>query len=158
MFPLPRALRIVSHGPKDRPDMDSPRKSLNAFLTWAETAPLLNIALDHGALPVRTHCPLCHQGRFYVCQDSLCGGAWFSCSDCGRAGDLIELAAAIWSMNPSTAITELARRGASLAPELLDSERIADYVRDFPTYRQRLMVLWDQARVWLPHYCRVSCN
>ena len=36
------------------------------------------------------------------------GGAWFHCPDCGRAGDLIELAAAVWGMGLAAALDKLA--------------------------------------------------
>jgi hypothetical protein len=63
---------------------------------------------------------------------------------------LIELAAAVWGMGLPAALTQLARRGAPLPAETLDPQRVADYVRDYPEYRQRLRALWQRARDWLP--------
>ena len=74
--------------------MEAPRTSLNVHLPWPQTADLLGLGRADAALPARTACPLCHHRRLQVYEDGLCGGAWFACPDCGRSGDLIELAAA----------------------------------------------------------------
>src|SRR3954454_15810623 len=130
--------------------MEAPRTSLNAYLPWPQTAALLGLAPADEALPVRLGCPLCGRGRLHVHPDGLCGGAWFSCRDCGRCGDLIERAAALWGMGLPATVDQLTRRGASWPAEALDPRRAADYVRDYPDYRGRLSALWERARDWLP--------
>ena len=125
--------------------MEAPRTSLNVHLPWPQTADLLGLGQADAALPARTACPLCHHRRLQVYEDGLCGGAWFACPDCGRSGDLIELAAAAWGMGLPATLTQLARRGAPLPAEALDPQRVADYVRDYPAYRQRLRALWQRA-------------
>ena len=130
--------------------MEAPRNSLNVYLSWPQTAALLGLTLADEALPVRLDCPLCGHRRMHVYPDGLWGGAWFACSDCGRCGDLIELAAALWGMDLHATLLHLAHLGASLPSEALEPERVADYVRDYPGSRQRLNALWERARAWLP--------
>src|SRR3954447_7107150 len=130
--------------------MEAPRTTLNVHLPWPQTAALLGLAPAHHALPARTSCPLCGQRRLHAYEDAPCGGAWFCCPDCGRCGDLIELAAAVWGMGLPAALAQLARLGAPLPAEALDPQRVADYVRDYPGYRRRLTALWEGARDWLP--------
>src|SRR5204862_7801277 len=117
---------------------------------WPPRAALLRLGVAHGALPARTPCPLCGRRRVHAYDDTACGGAWFCCPDCGRCGDLVELAAAVWGMGLPAAADRLARLGAPLPAEALDPERVADYVRDYPGYRRRLAALSEQARDWLP--------
>jgi hypothetical protein len=84
--------------------MQAPRNTLNVHFPWPQTARLLGLERMDNALPSRGRCPLCQAGRFSVYEDIVQGGAWFSCPDCSRAGDLIELAAAVWDMSLSTAL------------------------------------------------------
>ena len=53
-------------------------------------------------------------------------------------------------MGLPAALDKLARLGAPLPPAALTPERVADYLRDYPGYRQRLAALWQQAQAWLP--------
>jgi hypothetical protein len=89
--------------------MQAPRNTLNVHFPWPQTARLLGLERMDNALPSRGRCPLCQAGRFGVYEDTVQGGAWFSCPDCSRAGDLIELAAAVWGLSLSAALRKLAR-------------------------------------------------
>src|SRR3954463_9663553 len=91
--------------------MEAPRSSLNVHLSWPQTLALLGLSLTDEALPARLDCPLCGLRRLHVYPDVLCGGAWFACSDCGRCGDLIELAAALWGMDLYATLQHLAHLG-----------------------------------------------
>lgn len=126
--------------------MAAPQSSLNAYLSWPATSRLLGLMLDNEALPARLACPLCQGRRFTAYEDVISAGIWFHCPDCDRAGDLIELAAAVGQMTLPAAVAHLARLNALLPPAALAPERINDYVRDYPSYRQRLTQLWQQAQ------------
>ncbi|HLJ91619.1 MAG TPA: hypothetical protein VKU02_00365 [Gemmataceae bacterium] len=126
------------------------RTSLNVHLDWTLLAPLLDLPQHEQALPARNPCPLCLGGRLTVYPDPRDGGAWFACRDCQKAGDLIELAAAVWGMSLTATVNRLVRLGAPLPAQAVTTQAVDAYVRDYPAYRQRFLNLWTQAQQALP--------
>src|SRR5262245_25360005 len=110
---------------------NAPRTSLNAHLAWPETARLLGLVIHQEALPARNPCPLCRAGRMTVYADGRDGGCWFACRDCGRAGDLIELAAAVWGMGLPAAIAQLVSLGAGQPDGAATPDAVNGYLRDY---------------------------
>jgi hypothetical protein len=122
--------------------MSSPRQSLATRVPWSKLASELEIHLRTVGLPAATHCPLCNKGVVRVYRDALVGGQWFHCQTCGRQGDMIELAAAVWELGIPDTVSRLRRLGFDLP----DSESdIRHYIQDQVEYRQRLHKLWDSA-------------
>jgi hypothetical protein len=126
------------------------RKSLSSYVPWNEQlANLLDLPYNGPTLPARMTCPLCQGQRLSVYDDETSSGNWFCCADCGAAGDMIELAAAAWSMKPDTALQKLYRFGFPISERAIEEESVQSYLSHHLGYRERLKALWHQARDFL---------
>jgi len=75
-------------------------------------------------------CPLCNTAGLHVYKDLLVGGQWYRCDRCAFAGDVIELAAAVWQVVPASAYRMLAQKGVAVPGNTLEQRVIDAYVRD----------------------------
>lgn len=100
------------------------------------------------AIPCRTDCPLCGvENQFTVYDDPVYSGQWFHCASCGRVGDMIELAAAVWKVDASSAARRLLAEGR-LTMEPFDLHRtLPNYEMQCVAYRRRLREFWEKSRL-----------
>lgn len=111
-------------------------------------AKALHLPLRARALPARTRCPLCGaEERLLLYQDSISGGQWYSCDRCKSHGDMIELAATAWGVDPDIALQRLGGV-AHLDPACFDRKQIKTYVESHAGYRRRVEQLWRKAQAY----------
>ncbi len=122
--------------------MSTPPKSLNARVSWMWLLDVLEVSVPRPVLPALVRCPLCQHGQMTIMQDYLAGGQWFYCRNCGKSGDLIEIAAKAWGLSVTATIIKLTPRGFGLPT---DSDSIRGYLIGHLEYRKRLHRLWQQA-------------
>lgn len=123
------------------------RQSPNVYLTWSRRfAQAVGIPYSGPMMPARTTCPLCQGNQFRVYEDVAGKGNWYSCLDCQGNGDLIELAAAVWGMQPDTALIRLREIGLPLPEEIVAPDRLDDYLVQHIQYRRHMQQAWQQAR------------
>lgn len=101
------------------------------------------------ALPTTFGCPLCQTATMQFLQDGSLHSIWASCSACGFAGDLIELAARILSIPTLEAIPTLVQSG--IMPRT-DPESIDAYAGQYVGLRERVNTLWQTASAALSGY------
>ena len=123
--------------------MSKPRQSLNRMVPWNQLLDLLGAKIQAMGLPTRCRCPLCQEGVLRVDEDPVVGGQWFSCQRCGKHGDMIELAAAVWNLDIPATVARLARHG--LMPPI-EPKTISRYEQQHVQYRRRLNGLWKDAQ------------
>ena len=81
--------------PTSADDFTEPRRSgsirisLNHLLNWKGACRALGIATIGYALPQSSRCPLCGREALHLLYDDRYEGAWYHCSQCKSAGDLI---------------------------------------------------------------------
>ena len=80
--------------------------SMEPAVPWAKVLELVGVQAP-SALPGRTTCPLCTRAHLFVYEDTYWRTHWFYCRDCGRTGDMLELAAAKWQLSRSSAAQQL---------------------------------------------------
>lgn len=108
-------------------------------------AEILGIPPGAQSLPATTTCPLCG-GRLSIYQDSTNRGAWHYCFSCQHAGELTELAAAVWQVPLTSAVRRLAAVGLPLPAECLTDEALEAYVQGYPRRQQLATALWKRAQ------------
>ena len=103
---------------------------------------------EAAALPYRSTCPLCGAAsQFTVYADPLYSGQWFHCTGCGAAGDMIELAAAVWKVDVERAARRLLTQDAlHLDPARFEAVLPA-YVERTVGYRTRIRAFWEACRL-----------
>jgi hypothetical protein len=122
------------------------RKSLNVYVPWSKAyAHAVGIPFSP-VLPAQTTCPLCRRERLSLYQGRSGQGNWHYCHDCQSAGDLIELAAAAWGMQPDTALIRLYLSGWPIPNHALAPARVENYLVHHIQYRNRMRQLWNSAR------------
>lgn len=115
-------------------------------MAWFDVCQALGMANVSRALPVYFTCPLCHKpGSLVICNDTIYGGQWHHCPACGAAGDMIDLACAVWHMTPLAATLKLAEAGVSLPSAALLPEFVDNYTRAYSDHRQQINQLWRKA-------------
>lgn len=125
-------------------------RTLNVHVPWTEILAAVDIPVATHALPARVTCPLCGGARLTIYEDNISGGAWHYCFDCGKSGDMIELAAAVWDVPTAVAVRRLAAEGIPLPADRVDPANINKYVVAHPEYRARVTELWHKAKETLP--------
>jgi len=125
--------------------MANPSRSLNNLVSWSQVLPVLGVAdISATILPATTNCPICQGTGLRVFDDTVVGGQWVFCRQCGFAGDLIELAGKIWTLDISETLTRLS--DLNLVSEPLSAERVAAHIRDHVHCRRRFHEFWTRAR------------
>jgi hypothetical protein len=96
---------------------------------------------------------LCREGRLCIHEDTISGGAWHYCLGCKHYGDLIELAAAVWGVDVSSAVIMLSKRGIPLLDKssnaAIGEHELENYIESHVQYRQRMHALWQRAKTYL---------
>ncbi|MHC4404578.1 MAG: hypothetical protein ACYTG0_33405 [Planctomycetota bacterium] len=128
--------------------MSTPRKSLNASVSWMRLLSDLGRQIGTAALPAVADCPLCDEGLIRIYPDCLSGGQWHWCPSCGSNGDMIELAAKAWELSLPAAIRRLERRNLISWYAHIDVRR---YLKEQHRYKRRLAKLWESAQSGLAH-------
>ena len=121
------------------------RPSLNSFLAWTNVLPVLGVEVRGSALPATVICPLCQRQALGVYKEPARPGQWYHCSNCGFAGDAVELTAAVGNISLGTATLKLATRGLPIPDELLTDESIERHNKKIDL-RKRTMAFWNAAR------------
>lgn len=107
------------------------------------------LSLEGRSLPTVFACPLCRTGSMQFLHDGRLNAVWASCSACGFAGDLIELAARFLKMPVPETIAELGRCG--LMPRA-DGESADAYLTQHMGLRRRADDFWKTASANLNEY------
>jgi hypothetical protein len=115
-------------------------------LSWIRILELLDVPVPSTTLPIRTTCPLCQGHRFNIYEDNTSHGSWHYCFDCSRAGDMIELCAAVWNCSVGVAIRRLHRKGLTIPDKVRNAENINRYIVNYTQVREQLRVFWEQCR------------
>jgi hypothetical protein len=93
---------------------------LARHVSWLQVLPAVGdksvCRLQDTLLPKQFPCPLCSpelspRPLATIYADRTLGGEWVHCPTCGFAGDVIELAATKWNLDPVTAVRQLASLG-----------------------------------------------
>lgn len=96
----------MNHGPEQ----------LNQPSLWAKLLAAANITVQRtGGKFVLTDCPLCRRQdalRIWMLAHYPAGWGW--CRECDAYGDIVQLAAAVWKLDATTALQELGRIRAGL--------------------------------------------
>jgi len=116
--------------------------SLNRHLNWGGVWDLLGLPGDLVGLPDDLPCPLCG-GGLGADLDRVFGGAWFRCSGCGFAGDLLELVAELRGTSIAGALGEVAKY-CRPAPRDINSAAI-EHERFFVTPRKRALACFSHS-------------
>lgn len=116
-----------------------PSKNTGAVIHWADAAPLVGLAAAGRALPAVAECPACG-GRLHVYEDNTKAGAWHHCFGCGRQGDPVAFAAAVWGVGVEEAAEKLSRAGLPAEAER-SGKRAAR--------RKTVAAFWDGCRTAL---------
>lgn len=124
----------------------NPSKSLSCQIRWTSLLPVLSVELPQvTVLPQTISCPLCNGDQLTLLDDHVLGGTWSNCRACNFAGDLVELAAAVWEIEVPAAISKL--DGLGQFSDLITDDDVVAYMRDHVNYRKRLSTFWDAARL-----------
>jgi hypothetical protein len=75
--------------------------------------------------------------------DHASGGQWFHCDNCGRAGDMIELAAAAWRLSLEETVLKLRSLDFPLPN---DPEPLRAYLSQHVGLRERIDRLWRSSQ------------
>lgn len=116
-------------------------------LRWTDVARLLDIGYESAALPALVTCPLCQAPALRVYDDQAVRGAWFHCRGCGRGGDGLTFAAAVWGVDAAAAADRFIAEG--LYPESVRAA-VPGYVSGVAAQRRRMEELWQAASRQLP--------
>lgn len=125
-------------------------RSLNVHLPWTGVlAAVGSEVADESALPARTRCPLCSGTRLTIYEDTISGGGWHYCFDCGSVGDMIQLAERTWKTSTGAALRKLQDRGLNVPDEILAQTALDKYADDYTGKRARINQLAADASVYL---------
>jgi len=91
--------------------MSTPRRSLNADVSWEWLLDRLESKVQSHVLPAVAQCPICRLGLVRIYHDHISGGQWHWCPSCGGSGDMIELAAKAWGLSITATVIKLHRIG-----------------------------------------------
>src|ERR1700687_773288 len=123
------------------------RNSLYVYVPWSKAyARALGIRFSGPVLAAQTTCHLCRRESLSLFRGRSGQGNWHYCHDCQSTGDLIELAAAAWGMQPDTALIRLYRSGWPIPNDALAPARVENYLVHHIQYRNRMRQLWNLAR------------
>lgn len=116
------------------------------LLVWNQILPLLGVSVRENVLPAVVQCPLCQGKRGYVYHDPVLDGQWFYCHDCQVSGDMIELAAAVWKMNPLNTLRKAKSEGMDLPEAAVVDGAVDVYVKRHLEPRARAKRFWQDAK------------
>lgn len=121
---------------------------MNRYADWSQVLTSVGTRPEAAALPYRAGCPVCGTAhQFTVYADPVYSGQWFRCAGCGAAGDMIELAAAVWKVGVKLAARRLLAEGR-LA---VDATRLENYLPAYADrmvgYRRRIAAFWEACRL-----------
>jgi hypothetical protein len=129
------------------------RETLNVHVPWSEPyAQIVGMTYPGPVLPAQTLCPFCHKNRLSIYTDVSAKGYWHYCHDCFHSGDLIELAAGVWGMEPATALIRLHKCGLPMPAAILEPAQLESYLAYHVQYRSRMRQLWETARHYLANF------
>lgn len=128
-------------------------RTLNTQLVWADVLDLLGCPSPSRALPAVVTCPLCRDDHLNVFEDTTSAGAWHYCYGCRHAGDMIELAAAVWKIEHAAAVSRLQSEGLLPVAETASVER---YWLMAVRRRKRIVDYWAAAQHELAHTQRAG--
>lgn len=94
-------------------------------------------------LPNVTKCPACDDDSLHIYRDGVLGGEWFSCHNCNKHGDMIELAQAVWRTDLEGTILKLVARGCDLP---VDGRLLAGYQKQHIDRRKEIWDFWKQSQ------------
>ncbi len=100
-------------------------------------------------MPATLTCWQC-QGRLIIYADQAKGGQWFHCRGCGRCGDMVELAAWKWQLEPDHALDRLQAKGSLLRAQPQNESVLSSYLRHI-NLRQRILAYWE--KISAGNYC-----
>lgn len=129
--------------------MSSSSVTLNAHVPWTKVLSAIGVPTDTMALPAQTRCPLCDGVHLHIHHDSISGGAWHYCFDCKSSGDMIELAAAYWNTDITTAVHKLYAAGLPLSEKYITAEGIARYRKCYVKRRRTIKKLWLRSQEYM---------
>ena len=116
-------------------------------LRWTDVARLLDIGYESAALPALVTCPLCQGHALRVYDDRSVRGTWFHCRGCGRGGDTVTFAAAVWGVEPAAAVERFIAEG--LCPASVRAA-VPGYVAGAVERQRRMEEFWRTASQHLP--------
>lgn len=85
-------------------------------ISYAQLYRVLGLEPPPEAFPGRLQCPLCHAPDAFFLYDTDADGQKHHCFACGRSGDPVELAAAVWQVPVAAALEKLHERGFEPLP------------------------------------------
>ena len=129
--------------------MSPPKSSLDTYISWPALAAALELPVTDHALPASTVCPTCHKSNLTVYQDSITGGGWHHCFDCGQSGDLIELASYAWKITPKATLVKLVEGGFPLPSDKVTDDSVDGYIERYIERRHKTNSIWEDARNYL---------
>ncbi len=127
---------------------------LGRHVSWLQVLPLLGEnwirRLRDTLLPKQFPCPVCVVDAAppplaTIYADRTLGGEWIHCPTCGFGGDIIELVATKWKLDPITTVRELASRGVGPPADHLGQSTLQAYAANLD-YRKSVRQLWCDAQ------------
>ncbi len=129
------------------------RETLNVHVPWTLAfARVIGIPYFGPVVPARSRCPSCKHGVLHIYQDPANTGYWSYCEGCQKAGDLVELAASAWGLQPDAALVRLHDLGFPIPEEAITPARLENYLVYHIQYRSRMAALWKGAQKHLIRY------
>lgn len=117
-------------------------------VSWLRVLDALGIQSASAGLPACVQCPVCRGRRLTIYEDNTACGAWHYCFDCKRSGDMIELAASVWEVEPAVAAHRLFTEEYP-TPDGFTRETADKYAHDLPEFRKKVNDFWAHARGYL---------
>jgi hypothetical protein len=97
-------------------------------------------------LPAVVRCPYCEQSQRYIYADTGAGGPWTTCDGCQLHGDVIELAAACWKLDPYAAVERLIEAGIEVGT-VLASEQSRHVQTRLWARNRAIQAFWKEAQL-----------
>ncbi len=102
--------------------------------------------MKSNALPTVVTCPICRaRDRLRIYHDTVEGGEWAHCRECGFAGDMIAIAAATWKLGIKPTLRKLARYD-EISSALGSVEAAQNYQEDYVEPRRRVNKFWAKCQ------------
>lgn len=112
---------------------------------WQLVFPDRDPVNQNSALPQWIACPWCFdeiaRRTLFIGHDPVLGGQHFWCAECGRSGDMLQLAADGWKLEISATVARLRHAGFARLPQR--QSELVDYLR-LREERRRVLRLIDQ--------------
>lgn len=119
-------------------------------IEWEGVLDFLNVRYDSRSLPQTVECPFCGTARMTIYEDSISGGQWHYCFECGGCGDALDLVQDLYSLAPNEAAKILFNEGLIRIDGSELEVKLSKHLNSYVRQRAAANELWEKAQQGLP--------